>query len=108
VPPLFIYADLNVYFLCSFSWFLREKKEKEPKEKRTLGGNSRPYTVLMPPKSTGGIFTKFVGANFVKRRLCFSFLVGILNPFCPLTRPNTTVGFLNEPKGYIQIAGIYL
>jgi len=64
LTAVFICADLYYSFLCSFSWFLREKKEKEPKEKRTFGGNSLPFPVLSLPKTTADFFQ-----NFVKRNL---------------------------------------
>jgi len=96
---------LNYSFLCSFSWFLSSEKRKGTKRKKTVGVNFLPYTVLMPPKSTGGIFLNFVKRNLKTVGFVLVRFAEILSLSYPLTRPSITVGFLKTPKGDFQTAG---
>ena len=55
-----------VHFLVS-----PKKKENEPKEKRALVQIRTVFRTNAVQITTGGVFTNFVSAKFVNRRLCY-------------------------------------
>ncbi len=92
-----------VFFILKYLFFVSflvspKKKEKDQKKKER-GCKFPALCVLRLPKTTATFFQNFVVANFEKRNVCFFVKVDFWSLCYPLTRPNTTVGFLKTPKG---------
>ena len=107
MPPeaLRFYVHFLVCFLMCLFLFLPPEKRKGTKRKKTACGKFSPFTVLMPPITMGAFFQKFVVAIFEKRRGVLVRICAHRNFLPPLTRPKSTVGFLQPPKGVCKSRG---
>ena len=83
---------------------VRKKKRNQKKKDRWC----KLFTLqrTKSAKNNGRLFLNFVKRNLKTVGFVLVQFAEILSLFFPLNQPNTAADFLNEPKGYIQIAGM--